>query len=34
MIEKQNAWRKSYTWLLIANAIYIFIFFIIMLLFS
>ncbi len=32
--EKTNAWKKSYTWVLIANAIYILIFFLLMILFS
>jgi len=34
MLEKNSSWKKSYTGVLIANAIYILIFCIIMLLFS
>ena len=32
--EKTTTWKKSYTWVLIANAIYILIFFLLMILFS
>jgi len=32
--EKLNAWKKSYTWVLIANVIYILLFCLMMLIFS
>ena len=34
MDYKNTAWKKSYTWVLIANAIYIVIFCLIMIIFS
>jgi len=32
--EKLNTWKKSYTWVLIANALYILLFCLMMLIFS
>ncbi len=32
--DKLTTWKKSYTWVLIANAIYILLFYLIMILFS
>jgi len=33
-MPKNTVWKKSYTWVLIANAVYILIFFLIMISFS
>ena len=32
--DKRSSWKKSYTWVLIANAVYILLFCLIMLIFS
>lgn len=34
MSTKRSSWKKSYTWVLVANAVYILLFCLIMLIFS